>query len=172
MARQPLVDVRVVGAKQIEHAPVLRDGALDEELGLGSEGLDQVVVEVGEIDRIADDVRQVVEMQPLGGEVLTNAEARDRATSPHLCAAVRGRRFLALGRVEQRSSGMLLQRKNEAVRPVRHRPAVGTAGAHPPGPLDPQQELGIDEQALERELDSGVEASALCPPAEERQEAA
>ena len=39
--RQPFVDERVVRAQQLEEAPVLADGALDEQLGLAPERLAQ-----------------------------------------------------------------------------------------------------------------------------------
>ena len=49
--RQPLVHERVVGAQQVEHAAVLADDALEQQLGLAAERLPQVVVEVRETRR-------------------------------------------------------------------------------------------------------------------------
>ncbi len=49
VARQPLVEERVVGTQQIERAAILADDALDEHLGLDAKRLPQRVVEVGKV---------------------------------------------------------------------------------------------------------------------------
>ena len=46
--RQPLVDERVVGGQQVEHAAVLAQDAVDEQLDLAAERLAQAVVEIRE----------------------------------------------------------------------------------------------------------------------------
>ena len=46
--REPLVQPGVVRLQQVEHAAVLAQHLLEEQLGLAAEGLAQVVVEVGE----------------------------------------------------------------------------------------------------------------------------
>ena len=46
--REPLVEERVVRLQQVEHAAVLAQDALEEQLRLLAERLPQVVVEVGE----------------------------------------------------------------------------------------------------------------------------
>ena len=56
--RQPLVDERVVGAQQIEHAAILAQDAVEEELRLLPERLPQVVVEVREQPHVRRDRRR------------------------------------------------------------------------------------------------------------------
>ena len=67
--REPLVDERVVGVHQVEHAAVLAHDAAEEQLGLALEGLAQVVVEVGEDEQVRIPVAQLAQEQPLAGEV-------------------------------------------------------------------------------------------------------
>ena len=68
--RQPLVDERVVGVEQVEHAAVLRDDALEEQLRFLAERLPQLVVEVREVARRRHVALQVAQQQPLAGEVV------------------------------------------------------------------------------------------------------
>src|SRR5262249_52342492 len=67
--RKPLVHERVVGGQQIDDVSVLADDAPKEQLGLASERLAKVVVEVGEKIRVGNDPAQVPQLQPLAGEV-------------------------------------------------------------------------------------------------------
>ena len=66
---EPLVHERVVGAEQIERAPVLLHDALDEQLGFAPECLTQVVVEVGERPGVRTRGSQVPQIEPLAREV-------------------------------------------------------------------------------------------------------
>ena len=70
MLRQAFVHERVVGAKQIEHAPVLAEHALEKELRLLAKRLAQVVVEVRKQPHVRRDRVQVAEVQPLRREVV------------------------------------------------------------------------------------------------------
>ena len=68
--RQPLVDERVVGRQQVEHAAVLAHRRCSKkQLRLALQRLPQVVVEVGELVLAGHHVPQVAQMQPLPGEV-------------------------------------------------------------------------------------------------------
>ena len=70
MLRQPLVDERVVGGHQIEHAAILGHDAADEQLELALERLSQVVVEVGKVVLVRRGVAKISDLQPLPGEVV------------------------------------------------------------------------------------------------------
>ena len=76
VARQPLVHEGVVRTQQIEHAVVLEDDALEQQLGLALQRLPQVVVEIGEHILVGTQALQVAQVQPLAGEV---AAERSRA---------------------------------------------------------------------------------------------
>ena len=76
MLGQALVQERVVGVQQIEHAAILADDALEEQLGFPLEGLPQVVVEVKEHLRTRPEPGHIADVQPLTGEV---ADQRLRA---------------------------------------------------------------------------------------------
>jgi hypothetical protein len=69
VTRQPLVDERVVGVHQVEHAAVLAHDALEKELGLALEGLSKVVVEIGEQLGVRHLAFEVAQMQPLSREI-------------------------------------------------------------------------------------------------------
>ena len=66
---EPLVEERVVRLEQVEHAAVLAQDALEEQLRLLAERLPQVVVEVGEQPQVRRDRFEVAQVQPLPGEV-------------------------------------------------------------------------------------------------------
>ena len=69
MAREPLVQERVVGAQQIERTAVVADDAVEEQLGLAPECLAQTVIEVRK-DALHRHRRvEVAQEQPLSGEV-------------------------------------------------------------------------------------------------------
>ena len=62
---EPLVHEGVVRAEQVERAAVFADDALEEQLGLASKRLAQVVVEVGELPRVGTRRGEVAQIQPL-----------------------------------------------------------------------------------------------------------
>ena len=115
--RQPLVDERVVGGQQIEHAAVLAHDALEKQLGLAPERLPQVVVEVRKDSEFGHDAAEIAQLQPLAGEIADERlRPRIGQHAPHLL-----RQHLAAGRAVppaagsiSSSSGMLLQRKNDS----------------------------------------------------------
>ena len=69
MLGQPLVDERVVRCQQVEHVLVAAHDAVEEQLGLGLEGITQRVVEVGELVVVGCNRPQVPGVQPLTAEV-------------------------------------------------------------------------------------------------------
>ena len=100
---QALVQERVVRLQQVEHAAVLAQDALEQQLRLLAEGLPQVVVEVGEQAQVRGDRIQVAQVQPLAREVAHQAlrarVGQHAADLPfeHLGLA----QLAALGQVEQ-----------------------------------------------------------------------
>ncbi len=65
MPREALVDERVVGRQQIDHVAVLAHDALEEQLGLATEPLPQLVVPVGVEDAVGRGGRQVPQVEQL-----------------------------------------------------------------------------------------------------------
>ena len=104
--REPLVQERVVGLEQVEHAAVFAQDALEKQLGFAAERLAQVVVEIGKQPQVGRDRFEVAQVQPLLGEVADErSRARDRRASaapasraPRACAARRARRRRAVRR--------------------------------------------------------------------------
>ena len=117
MLRQPLVDERVVGVQQVEHAAILAHDAVEEQLGLALEGLPQVVVEVGEDEQIGIPVAQLAQEQPLSGEV-GDQRLRSRIGEHPPDLPLQDGGILAAcpasAACRSSSSGMLLQRKNDS----------------------------------------------------------
>ena len=168
--RQPLVDERVVGAQQIEDAAILAQRAGDEQLRFLLERLQQALVEVRDRGPDGRPLRRRGAGSATGRRSRRRARRR-RAGSASMrrtcCSSIGG--FVSCprsARSSRRSSGMLLHRKNDsreassrslsryvaAVEPSRRRIAMHA-----------QQEVGIDEHALERELNARVEAAAVAP---------
>ncbi len=67
--RQAFVDERIIGVQKIERAAILAHDAVEEHLGLLSESLSQIVVEVGEGLGVPRQARQIAQVQPLRCEV-------------------------------------------------------------------------------------------------------
>ena len=85
VARETVVDERVVGRQKIEQVAVLAHDAREQHLGLGAEGLPQIVVEAREVLDGAALGLQVAQVEPLAGEVL---DERVRASDRRACAAL------------------------------------------------------------------------------------
>ena len=124
MPRQPLVDERVIGVQQIQHAAVFAHDALEEQLRLAAHGLAQVVVEIGKVSKSGLIVLQIAQEQPLAGEIVDQrVERADRPACaspaaparPDLSACRRWRCRAALRR-ECCSTG-----RTKAATPVRDR---------------------------------------------------
>ena len=69
MPGEPLVQERVVRAEQVDDAAVLADHAVDEELGLLTQCLPQVVVEIRKDAHVGRNPVQIPQVQPLRREV-------------------------------------------------------------------------------------------------------
>ena len=69
MSGQSLVDERVIGRHQVEHAPVFVHDAPEKERCLLLECLSQVVVEVCELLRVRLHVPEIAQVEPLAGEI-------------------------------------------------------------------------------------------------------
>ena len=111
--RESLVQIRVVGVEQLEHAAALAQDLGEQELGLVPKRRAQVRVEVGVLRR---NLVELAQLQPLAGEVLDEP-----------LRAFVGEQSLDLRRehgglvqspaaatASSSSSGMLLQRKNDS----------------------------------------------------------
>ena len=117
MLGQPLVQERVIGVQQVDHAAILADDALEEQLRLPLEGLAQVVVEVEQHFRTRLMHGHIADEQPLAGEVLDERlRARVREHPPHLLLQDVGlaAEFFFSATSRSSSSGMLLHRKNDS----------------------------------------------------------
>ena len=85
MPGQTLVEERVVGIQQVEHAAILADDAVEEQRGLALEGLTQIVVEVKEQFRAGPEPGHIADVKPLAGEVAhQRLRARVGEHPPHL----------------------------------------------------------------------------------------
>ena len=116
VARQPLVEERVVSAQQIERAAILADDAVDEHLGLDSKRFAQRVVEVGEVLLDRNGRRQIAQEQPLPRELLDERRRSGRRQSsagPGARGQPGSRRRRCSARRSSSSSGMLFHRKND-----------------------------------------------------------
>ena len=158
MSRQPLVDERVVGRQQIEHAAVLAHDALEEQLGLAPERLPQVVVEVREHDRFGTASCRLRRYSHCPAKLLTSAS--DRRIGQHPAdLLLEHRRVLQLALAatsSSSSSGMLLHRKNDS-RAGELQIAECDRRSREPRlriALDAEHEFGVNQQPLQRDLDA------------------
>ena len=162
--RQPLVDERVVGVEQLQHAAVLGDDRGEQQLGLAPEGPPQVVVEVAEAPRLGNDVLQVAQVEPLAREVVhQRRRARVGQHPAHLPLQLAGAAQLAaLGRGQQRLVGDAAPQKEGQARgqlPV----AEAVGGARPRVrriELEAEEELRAGQQPPQRGLDARLEPAA------------
>ena len=116
MLGHALVDERVVGRQQFEHAAILAHQAFEEELGLAAERLAKRVVVIGVKERVGQDLVDILQAQPLRGKARRERlGARSRAASG--AAAVRARPEARSARSAARArsslSGDVPHRKND-----------------------------------------------------------
>src|SRR5262245_33813135 len=71
---QAFIQERVIRADQTEHAPILAQYAVEEQFGLLSEGLSQVIVEVPIKGGVGSDGFDIAQSQPLSGEICGEVE--------------------------------------------------------------------------------------------------
>ena len=114
--RQPFIDERVVRRQELHQRPIVPHLALEEHLGLGNKGLAQVFVEIRKHPRIRLHHPHVAQLQPLAREIAH--QRRRAAVGEHppdlLFQDLRIFQLAARRGLEQFSSGMLLQRKNDS----------------------------------------------------------
>ncbi len=169
---EPLVEERIVGTQQIERAAILANHALDEHLGLDAKRLPQGIVEVGKRLLHRDRRRQVAQEEPLPGEV---AHERGEPIVGHHAADL----AIEHGRVAQpplfRQPQQFLvgnaapQEKREPRGELDITDAIRRIGRNARWiGFDAQQELGADEQTLQRVIDAFIKATACRAGAIER----
>ncbi len=160
---EALVQIRVVGVEQLEHAAPLAQDLGEQELGLAPKRRAQVRVEIRVLRR---QLVELAQLQPLAREVLDEAlRACVREHALDLRREHRRARAAAppRRRASSSSSGMLLQRKNDS-RDASSRSLmrVDVAGRDVGGlALEPVEEIRIDEQARQRVLDADLEVAAF-----------
>src|SRR5439155_22493990 len=67
--RKPFVQECVIGVQKIDHTPILFYDAFQKQLGLLTESLPHIVIEIRELSAIRTRIRQVAEIQPLPPEI-------------------------------------------------------------------------------------------------------
>ena len=167
VAREPLVDERVVGRQQVEHAPVLGHEAREEQLGLAAERLPQVVVEIGEPLDDGNVALEAPQGQPLAGEV-GGQRRRPRVGQhpPHLALEdPRLAQAARLGEVEQLVVGAAApQEERQPRRQLEAADGIGVSRLEARRlDLDAVDEPRIGENPLQPHLDAGLEAAAVLP---------
>src|SRR6185369_8614503 len=169
--RQPFVDERVIRRQKIEDAAVFADDAREQQFGLMPHRLTEVVVKVRESLRIANDVFEVSQIEPLAGKVLDERVRLGVREQPaHLRRShQRIAQATSLREAEEPVVGNAVPEKERQARSERDVDVVATL---PVGvqTLDPEDELRADEETLERCLDAAVEVAVLSTRREEGQQ--
>ena len=161
--RQPFVDERVVGAQQIQHAAILAEDAVEEQLGFLPERLTEIVVEVRKQSHVRRDRREVAQVQPLRGEVV-HERARPRVGEhPPRLPLEHGRlvEFAGNRHAQQlivRNAAPEKERQPRRQLEIAH--AIRCVGRHA-GRIgfEPEDEMRAHQHARHRQFDAGVEAA-------------
>src|SRR5262249_41415702 len=158
-----LVEERVVGAQQVEHAAIFPQLIFDEELGLLLEGLAQVVVEIRERIGVGLDRVHVANEEPLAEEIRDErVRLRIRQHPAHL-ALERGRvlQLAAFRRGQQRLVwNAAPQEERQPRRELEVADAVDRAARRTGRILfDAEEEGRRDENALDAGLNAAIEAA-------------
>ena len=173
MAREPLVEERVLRVEKLQDAAVLPHDALEEPLGLLAHRHAQVLIEVGKLLDVRLDVLERAELQPLSAELPHQRRGpRVLQHAPHLGRQhVRRPQRPGVGlRLRSARSGMLAHRKYDS----RVASSCWLDGAHGRRRrrvilLEAKQEVGRHQQRLQRDRDAVVKRLAALPRlAEER----
>ena len=161
---EALVQERVVGPQQVEHAAVLVDHAPDEPLRLLPHRLPQVVVEIGEEAAVRAQRREVAQPQPLPREVAGEVERARVGEHPARLPLELGgvAQLAAYRRVEQLVVGQAApEEERQPRRQLQVADVVRGDGPAAVGiELDPEQELRVDENRAQRAAYAGVEVAA------------
>ena len=171
--REPLVDEREVGVDQIQDAAILADDGLEQQFRLAPEGVAEVAVE---LLRCRRHVVELPQLQPLSGQIVDERRGRGiRQHAPRLLLEHRGIGEPALCRQPQQLlvRDAAPEEEGQPRRQLEIADPVDRAGAQARRrPLEPVDELRIDEHAREGVLDPGLEtakrAARLVEPEQRR----
>ena len=163
--RQPLVDEGVRAVEEVEDAAVLADDVLEEQLGLAAHRDAQVVVERRELVPVA---RRAIRARGTAATGRRTPRQRRAPSGPAACGAPapRARRLAQLPLVRRAHQLVVRHARPQEVRQPRRqlvladrmRPARRRAAA--PIALDAEQEVGRDQDRLERDRQAFVERVA------------
>ena len=172
--RQPLVHERVTGRQQIEHAAVVAQDAVDEQLRLAAKGLSQVLVETWKVSRIRFLQLDVPKIQPLLGEIRDQRFGSGVGQhAPHLLVEhARRAELTATRQVEQlvvRDAGPEKERQARGELEIGD-PVDLSVGHTGRVSFDAEQKLRAHQHAFDGALDTALEATLDTPPLVERQE--
>ena len=172
--RQPLVQEGVVGPVQLQQTAVFPHQVVEEELGLAPHGVGQLTAVVGEAEGVGAHLLDILQAQPhrreAGGEGL-GAGVGEEAASLRFEVARIGE-GATLGSRDQLAVGVSPpQEEGQAGREVLPLQRVDLARAHAAGlALHAEEEMGTDEDRLQRGPDPRLEAAVLGAKAEEVEE--
>ncbi len=165
MPRKPLVEERVIRRKEIAHAAVFAEDAVEEELHLPADGRAQRRVERGIRVRVRVEARCVAHTQPLEREIRRQRlRTRIGEHAPHLRLERLRRAQLVL--LRQRQQLLVWNARPEEERQTRRqleiaqrvdRPRPGVRGRR----LGAIQELGARQHRRQRALDAVLECPRL-----------
>ena len=167
MPRQPFVEERIVRRQKIQHAAILVEDALEEQLGLALECLAEVVVEIREIVRVGQDVAHIPQAAATGRRNWSPARATSgRATcAAACCRSTAGSCSLpALASAEQlvvRNAAP--QKEGQTRSQIQIVDSIDGSGSRIGRIfLGAQNELRTGENTLQRQFDPGIE-TAVAP---------
>ena len=151
--RQPLVDERVVGAQELEGAPVLAQLTLEEQPGLLPEGLAQILVELGKHVHVRHGRFQVAGVEPLAEEARRERPRAGIGEHPPYFL-LQDRPVLQHPRVRQIEEAVVgnaaPEQEGQPGRELDVADAIDLAGCGVPRrPLDAVEELDVGQDALE-----------------------
>jgi hypothetical protein len=160
---QPLVEERVIRAQKVEHAAILAQDAVDEELCLAAKRLPEVFVEIREQAHVGSHRVEIPQMQPLRREVVhqrARAAVGEHATDLPL-QDCRLAQPSGAGQIEQLIVGNAApQEKGEARRQLEIAdPIRRVRRSADRVPFDAEQELRTDQHGRQGHLDARLEAA-------------
>ena len=167
VARQALVHIRVVRREQVEHAAVFLQDAPHEQLGLPLEGPPQVLVELGKEILVRHRECEVPRAEPLRGEIVDQRVRAGIGQHPADLAVEYGRvaQPARRCRVQQLLVGNAAPQEERQPRgELQIGDPVGRLGSDTGRVLlDAEKEIRADQNPLQRQLDAGLESTAVPP---------
>ncbi len=160
--RQSLVEKRVVGRQQLDHAAILANLVLDEQLGFLPQRVAEVLVELGKRLRVGRDAAHVAQVEPLAGKIADERRGTRIGEHPFdLPPQHHGIRQPALFRERQQLvvGNRAPEKQRETRGELNIADAVERRGTSARRiAFDEEQEVGVDQQRAHGELDAAVEA--------------